>query len=175
VAQPVVTLSGIAPGAVRVRIDRSGTPVDTLDVDPLDQTYSGPVALVAGINSFTARSLDEVGNLSPSSGEPVDVFLAAGATFTVPGRFSPGSEFFIASPERSSGVRIRIFNLDGIEIQRLERGSGDLYFMPWDGTDNTGNMTSSGPYIAVAEIEMDGRVMNRIRKAFVFTRRGPEQ
>jgi len=72
-------------------------------------------------------------------------------------------------------VRIRIFNLDGIEVQRIEQGPGDLYQIPWDGTDRTGNMSSSGPYIAVAEIEVNGAVRDRIKKAFVFTRGAPSQ
>jgi len=172
VTEPFVIVSGQAPEAVKVRIEREGASVDTFDVDPLSFAYSGQVHLQPGINSLTARSLDVAGNQSVVSGAPLDILLVQGNTFEVPSRFIPGGEFLLASSVPASGVRVRIFNLDGVEIQRLEEGPGDLYQISWDGTDTYGNMTSSGPYIAVAEIDVNGSLRDRIRKAFVFTRAG---
>jgi hypothetical protein len=44
--------------------------------------------------------------------------------------------------------------------------------VPWDGQDETGNLASSGPYLAVVEIEdTQGSIREHLRSAFVFTRR----
>jgi len=92
----------------------------------------------------------------------------------VPPRFAPGDEFFVAALDPSARVTVRIFNLDGIEIERLEgQTTGAVHHIPWDGRDQTGNLASSGPCLVLVEIQNAGGVVQeRVRKAFVFTRRG---
>jgi hypothetical protein len=167
-----VTLSGDAPEAVKVQIQRNGTVIDTLDVG-LDSRYSGVVNLVNGSNVFVARSIDAADNVSPPS-RPLEVFSVQGTTVTVPGRFAPGDEFFVALLAPADRILVRIFNLEGIELQRLEAGAGGLYKIPWDGRDRGGSLLTSGPCLAVFDIETGGEIRERVRKAFVFTRRGTE-
>jgi hypothetical protein len=154
-----------------VIIERSAVPVDTFLVDPTDSTFLGTVSLEPGENTFTARSRDLAGNLSDPSSE-VAVYFAVKTTLRIPGRFGPGDEFFLAVLEPAGLVRVRIYNLEGVELRRLESPGGSLVRVPWDGEDSTGNLTASGPYLAVVEIEdTQGRVRERLRSAFVFTRR----
>jgi len=170
----VVTLSGNAPEAVQVQILRGGSPVDTFLVGE-DSRYSGQAVLLPGQNRFAAKSIDAVGHVSPVS-RTVEVFSVEGTTVTVPPRFAPGDEFFVAVLDPASRVTIRIFNLDGIEIQRLEETTAAaVHRVAWDGRDQTGNLTSSGPCLAVIEItDAGGTVRERVKKAFIFTRRGPD-
>lgn len=168
-----VTLSGDAPDAAQVQILRSGAPVDTFAVGT-DSRYSGEAVLLPGQNRFAAKSIDTAGNISPPS-KTVEVFSVQGTTVTVPPRFAPGDEIFVAVLNPSSLVAVRIFNLDGVEIRRLEdTGAAAIHRISWDGRDRTGNLASSGPYLAVIEVQdATGAVRERVRKAFVFTRRGP--
>lgn len=168
-----VTLIGNAPDAVQVQILRSGTAVDTFAVGS-DNTFSGEAVLLPGQNRFAAKSIDVAGNISPPS-KTVEVFSVQGTTVTVPPRFAPGDEIFVAVLNPTSLVAIRIFNLDGVEIRRLEdTGAAAIHRITWDGRDRTGNLVSSGPYLAVIEVQdTSGAVRERVRKAFVFTRRGP--
>jgi hypothetical protein len=164
-----VGISGLAPQAVQVEIQVGGAVVDTFDVDLPDSTFSGQVSLQPGENEIQAVSLDGAGNRSTIS-RPVEIFFLQTATFIVPNRFRPGSEFFLGLVEPASRVVIRIFDLEGVEVQRLEEGAGDLYRIPWDGLDHRGTLTSSGPYLVVAEVNFSGS-SQMIRDRFVFTRR----
>jgi hypothetical protein len=164
-------LSGVAPQAYDVIIDREGEPVDTFLVDTGDSTFLGTATLVPGSNTFTARSRDLAGNLSQASNE-VEVYFTVESTLLIPGRFGPGNEFFLALLEQAGTVRVRIFNLEGVELRRLESPGGTRIRIPWDGKDETGSLASSGPCLAVVEIEdTGGRIRERLRGAFVFTRR----
>jgi hypothetical protein len=164
-------LSGKALLAYDVIIERNGEPVDTFVVDLTDSTFLGTVTLEPGNNEFTARARDLAGNLSDLS-DPVNVFFTVKSTLIIPGRFGPGNEFFLALLDAAGLVRVRIFNLEGIEIRRLESPGGTRIRVPWDGQDETGNLASSGPYLAVVEIEdTQGSIREHLRSAFVFTRR----
>jgi hypothetical protein len=172
VRDPVLQLGGSAPGAIQVEIRTGITPIDTFLV--AEGRFSEAVQLVPGGNTFAAVALDEAGNRSTPS-VPVEVFYVESAFADLPKRFAPGDEFFIGLAEPAVSVLVHIFNLEGVEIQRLDGGSGDLFTIPWDGIDNRGSLSSSGPYIAVIEIVPGGgRPVERLRKAFVFTRRGVE-
>jgi hypothetical protein len=173
-ADPVVRegrilISGLAPGGVAVEAQRNGAAVDTFDVDLPDSTFSGWVPLEPGENEIQVVTLDGAGNRSSVS-RPVEAFFLQTATFIVPNRFRPGSEFFLGLVEPANRVVIRIFDLEGTEIKRLEEGSGDLYRIPWDGLDHLGSLTSSGPYFVVAEVDFSGS-SQMLRDRFVFTRR----
>jgi hypothetical protein len=171
VREPFALLNGEAPGAVAVEIQRGNLAVDTLAVDAQDLTFSGPVAVVAGENIFRAFSLDAAGNRSPPSSPNLTVFFASDNVFSIPGPFTPGDEFFLALLAPADHLTLRIFNLEGMELARLEEGSSEgTYEIPWDGRDSTGEMVSSGPYLAVADVELSGGSRELIRKAFVFGR-----
>ncbi len=167
---PVITLSGIAEGADLVQILLNDAVIDTFTVDGLSH-FSGEVTLAPGENRFTGIGIDLAGNTSRTS-FPVEVFFVEGNVFDVPGRFSPGSEFFVALQGQASLVTVRVFNLDGVEIARVSDGPGDLFRIPWDGTDDTGHLASSGPYIAVVDIDNADGGRQRLKKAFFFSRRG---
>jgi hypothetical protein len=164
-------LTGTAGEAYDVIIERNEEPVDTFLVDPGDSTFLGTVSLDPGENIFVAQGRDLAGNLSEVS-DPVNVFFAVNTTLHIPGRFGPGDEFFLAVLEPAGLVRVRIFNLEGIELRRLESPGGSIVRVPWNGEDQAGNLTSSGPCLAVVEIEdSGGNIRERLRNAFVFTRR----
>jgi len=166
----VVTLSGDAPEAVEVQILRNGAAVDTFAVGA-DSRYSGQAVLAPGLNKFAAKSIDAAGNVSQVS-RTVDVFSVQGTTVTIPPRFAPGDEIFVAVLDPSQ-VLVRLFNLEGVEIQRLSSASAAVHHIVWDGKDRIGALASSGPCLAVVEIQSpSGSVRQRIKKAFIFTRRG---
>jgi hypothetical protein len=165
-------ISGRATDADSVQILRSGTLVQTLAVDPATHRFSGQVTLSQGENQFTAKGFDLAGNVSANSA-PLSVFLVHQTLLTVPPAFSPGSEFFVALLKPADAVTVHIYSLEGIEIQRLEkRGTGDVFHIPWDGTDHTGVITSSGPCLVAVEVEESGSVRERLHKAFIFRRTG---
>jgi hypothetical protein len=164
------TLSGRASEADSVEILRSGTVVDTLAVNPTTHRFSGPVDLTPGENVFTAKGFDLAGNLSPASA-PMSVFLVHQTLLTVPPAFAPGNEFFVALLDPADAVTVHIFTLEGIEIRRLEkRTPGELFRIPWDGKDDTGLLTSSGPCLVAVDVEAAGSVRERLHKAFIFRR-----
>jgi hypothetical protein len=169
----VDTLRGVAEEAVMVIINRGSTPVDTIAVPGVDGKFSGPITLEPGENKFNAVSVDVAGNLSKPSVPDLVIFYVQGDVVQIPGPFTPGKEFFIGLVSPARRLSVRIFNLDGVEIARLEAEGGDLFRIPWDGKDATGALASSGPYLAVVEVvnAASGRT-DRFKKAFVFARRG---
>jgi hypothetical protein len=171
VRDPLLPLSGVAAGSDSVEILRAGAPVDTFSVDPTTFRFQGTVTLQPGSNLLTAKGFDRAGNFSPASAV-LEVFLATGTLFVVPPAFRPGNEFFLALEEPADAVVLRIYSLEGVEVQRLESGAGDLYHIHWDGRDHTGSLVSSGPCLAAVEVEAGGNVRERLRKAFIFTRHG---
>lgn len=168
---PSVTLRGEAPEADSVEVRRGADPVLTLPVT--DERFEGTVPLVPGENRFSVISIDGAGNRSPASAL-VEVFFVDSGFFEIPARFAPGDEFFIGLLDRVEAVAVHIFNLEGVEIRRLDAGSGDLFRIPWDGLDDAGALAASGPYIGVLEIFGGQGRIEVLRKAFVFTRRGSE-
>ncbi len=169
----VDTLRGVAEDAVMVIINRGTTPVDTFAVPLLDGKFSGPITLEPGENKFNAVSVDAAGNTSKPSVPDLVIFFVQGDVVQIPGPFTPGKEFFIGLVSPARQLSVRIFNLDGVEIARLEAEGGDLFHVPWDGKDANGALVSSGPYFAVVEVvdAASGRT-DRFKKAFVFARRG---
>ena len=163
-----VLLTGVAFNAALVEISRDNSPVDTLDV--VESVFEGMVDLIPGANVFQAVALDRAGNRSPRS-SPVDVLFVEDSFVDVPKRFRPGNSFFLGLLEPAQEVTIRIYNLEGLEIRRLTGGPGDLITIPWDGFDNRGNLSSSGPYIALIQIVPVSGSGQTFRQAFVFTRR----
>jgi hypothetical protein len=170
----VDTLRGTAEGSAMVIINRGTTPVDTFMVPSYAATsFSGPVTLEPGENKFNAVSVDSAGNQSKPTIPDLVIFYVQGDVVQIPGPFTPGSTFFVGLLSPARHVTVRIFNLDGVEVARLEAEGGDLYNIPWDGIGNNGSLVSSGPYLAVVEVEdaASGH-LRRFRKAFVFARRG---
>jgi flagellar hook assembly protein FlgD len=171
---PTILLSGIALGADRVEIKTTEAVVDTFPVTSISGSFSGEVPLSPGSNRFTATAIDAAGNTSLAS-KAVEVFFVQGDFLQVPGRFGPGDEFFVGLTESASRVTVHVFNLDGVEIARVESSGGDLVHVTWDGKDSTGNLASSGPYVAAVEIHSAEGGTQWIRKAFIFTRKGTGQ
>jgi hypothetical protein len=174
VVSNTVFLTGTAPGAVLVEISRNGTVADTFDVEPLFFGFADLAALEPGDNRFQAKSIDEAGNISTPS-PFLTVKSVQSTTVVVPPRFAPGDMFSVGLLEPSGEVVIRIFTLEGVEIQRLVNrvSARNIHDIPWDGKDASGNLGTSGPCLAVVDIhDQDGSVRERVRKAFVFTRRG---
>lgn len=169
-----VDVSGNAPEAVTVEIQRNGVVIDSLDVLAGGSAFGGTVPVLARENSLTAISIDRAGNRSAPS-IPVVVFSAQGNVFLTPGRFGPGDAFFVALFQPARNVTVRIFNLEGVEIQQIDGGSGDIFDIFWDGFDNRGVLASSGPYIAVAEVVSTDGSREYLRQAFVFTRTPVEE
>ena len=170
VRTPVITLSGEAEESVIVHILREQTVIDTFTVDAAGR-FSGEVELVPGENTFTAEGVDRAGNVSKPS-PPVQVFFVEGDLFRAPGRFAPGDEFFVGLHEAAARVTVRVFNLEGVEVARLDGGAGDLFHISWDGRDAGGNLLSSGPYLAVVDVDRTDGGRERMRQAFFFSRRG---
>ena len=174
VVTSVATVSGTAVEAIQVQIETPESVVDTFDVDLLDSSFSGQVSLEPGENVFFARSIDTAGNLSMAS-EQIQIFSAQSTVVSAPPRFGPGDEFFVALLQPADEVTVRIFNLAGVELQRIDAGAGDIYQIAWDGRDHTGNLATSGPCLAVFDVrDSNNGVRERVRKAFVFTRRGSQ-
>ena len=166
-----ITLSGVAVGADQVEIKAADTVVDTFEVTSISGGFSGEVSLVPGSNRFTAVGIDAAGNTSLAS-KSVEVFYVQGDFLQVPGRFEPGSEFFLGLTEAALQITVHVYNLEGVEIVRLEGPAGDLVHIPWDGKDSTGSLASSGPYVAAVEVRGAEGGTQWIRKAFIFTRTG---
>jgi hypothetical protein len=97
-----------------------------------------------------------------------------GSFLEIPAPFTPGAEFFVGFVEPVGALVIHILNLEGVEIARLDAGAGDLFRVAWSGNDARGGLASSGPYLAVAEgTPASGGGPQRLREAFVFSRRAP--
>ncbi len=171
---PSIVLSGIAVGADQVEIKTADVVVDTFEVTSISGSFSGEVSLIPGSNRFTAVGIDAAGNTSLAS-KSVEVFFVQGDFLQVPGRFGPGSEFFLGLTESAPQITVHVFNLEGVQIARLEGTAGDLVRIPWDGKDSTGGLASSGPYVAAVEIRSAEGDIRWIRKAFIFTRKGAGQ
>ncbi|NNF08467.1 MAG: hypothetical protein HKN21_17025 [Candidatus Eisenbacteria bacterium] len=144
-----------------------GTAVDTFDV--VGDRFSDLVTLNEGENRIQVVAIDAAGNRTTPS-VPVEVFFVQSAFTDIPKRFGPGSEFFIGLLEPANRLLIHIFNLEGMLLQRIEGGAGDLVNIPWDGRDDRGQLLSSGPYIAVVEAFLNSGEVVRTRSAFVFSR-----
>jgi len=171
---PTVLVNGVAVGSDRVEIKNNDTVVDTFQVTSISGAFSGEVALAAGSNRLIGTGIDAAGNTSLAS-KVVEVFFVQGDFLQVPGRFGPGDEFFLGLTESAARVTVHVFNLEGVEIARLDGSPGDLVHIPWNGKDSSGSLASSGPYVAAAEIQAAGGGTRWMRKAFIFTRKGTGQ
>ncbi len=149
-------------------ISRGTTVLDS--VAATDGIFTDTVNLLGGENKFTAVVVDATGNASKPSKE-LDVFLVENDFLQIPGPFTPGDAFFLGLVEPARSVTLRIYDLDGVEVARLEGESGDSFHLQWNGLDSGGSLVSSGPYIAALQVQPEQGASFWVRKPFVFSRR----
>lgn len=73
-----------------------------------------------------------------------------------------------------SGIRIRIFSLEGLEVKRLfgEIGGASTVICRWDGRDEASNLVPTGIYICLAEYMCGGGGVCRREKCCIVVVRG---
>jgi hypothetical protein len=79
-----------------------------------------------------------------------------------------------SAAESESGFFVRIFDIEGREVNRLyaEEGGAKIFSCSWDGRDMDGGMVDTGLYICVAEYSsMGGGVCRREKKGIAVYRK----
>jgi len=171
VKEPLLEIGGIALGSTEVEIKINNVSVDTFLVAA--DRFQGTVELALGENRIAALGYDAAGNRSPQS-SVASVVLVGENRIDIPARFSPGDAFTVAVLEPVDRIELRLFNLEGTQIQEIVREpAASLNLIVWDGHDDRGELASSGPYIVVADVFLTRGTTDRLRQAFVFTRVGP--
>lgn len=147
-----ITVSGLAPGSVRVDIRRNNTVVDTARVGAGDR-FTKSIALVPGNNAIIVDGFDPAGNKTTSS-VSVTVFYVAQASLSIPAPFRPGSTLQVATARPAVRVSVELWTLGGDLAAIIEdTASRDLYTLTWNGTDAGGTRINSGPLVALIRID----------------------
>ena len=165
-----VDLSGTAPDAFRIEIERDGEAVAEAPVDSLTDGFDVTVPLVMGRNALTAVAFDQFGHASaPSS--LLELFRLDDVRVRIASRVRPGDAIEVTLERRPTRIDLDIFNLSGDLIwQGSEIDPGEAHSFSWNGRNRSGELVLSGPYVARVTIHENGG--NRaVNKAFVFTRK----
>jgi hypothetical protein len=74
-----------------------------------------------------------------------------------------------ALEEGETGLMVRIFNLDGLEIRRIfgENGGARVLSCRWDGRMNEGSLARTGLYVCLVEFVRTGGGVCRKEKTCI--------
>ena len=127
--------------------------------DPFELT------LTEGLNEFWATGGDRAGNISSISNR-VRTTLDPATGITYPEVFRGPNTIQVVSAETASSVTLEIYDIRGERIKRLSvPGPGTSFDIPWDLTNDDGEMVKNGPCLMVIVIETaSGRTVD---KAFI--------
>jgi hypothetical protein len=123
-----------------------------------------------GTHTVVAQSEDHAGNVSPRSA-PVSFVYQEILGVVLPERFTGGQYLQVNLTKPASQVLLRIYDLSGRLVKRLEDPSTKtIYEFRWDLSDQSGNPVGSGPYVVNVEADYtDGSKLSK-RLAMVVTR-----
>ncbi|MBD3160616.1 MAG: hypothetical protein GF346_00660 [Candidatus Eisenbacteria bacterium] len=141
-----IRMSGTAPAAARVAIQRNDTFQFTVEVDE-DDRFETLVDLVEGSNKLGGYAEDEVGNKTVPGSSQIVLYVAE-AAFTYPTPLRPGDEIVARDTAGIDAVDVEIYNLEGDLIRRIESDGGGLEVrLAWSGLDRNGDRVQPGYYL----------------------------
>jgi len=150
-----------------VRVFRNGAQVDSV-FTLLVQTLEREVALVPGLNVFTATAVDGADNVSPPSNEVRVTFEDETGLF-IPVPFHPNDVFGLNLAEAAAEATLRIFDMTGELVVKLEHNfAARNYVFHWDGLNGDGIDVKRGPLVAVADAENPDGTTVIMREIFLF-------
>lgn len=169
VTATVLTLTGNAPGATTVEIQRDdGTPVSARAPVESD-AFSVVATLSEGWNHLVAVAYDAFDRRSPASSE-VSVFRATEVQLEVSARHRPGDIIRVSTTEAPGRVDVDIYNLSGGHIWHdTTQDPGEAHEFIWDGRNRSGDVVHTGPYVVRVTIDLGSRT-EVLTKAIIFTR-----
>jgi len=152
----------------RVRVYRGGTVIDSVFTALLEERFQRDVPLQVGGNLFTITLVDGANNESAHSNAVRVTFDNSGGLF-IPAPLRPGDAFAVNLTREADGVELRLYDLSGNLVVRLEdRARRQYYQITWDGRNADGADARKGPLVAVATISYADGGRETIRQIFLL-------
>lgn len=153
--QQVAQLAGTcAEAGIDVRLYEDGDERQTVAVNA-SGAFSAYVTLSAGVHDWTARGVDETGNLSPPSAA-LSIAYRPGPALAIPGRLRgrPGETIQINTAEDAASVTLRFYALTGGLVRVIEASGGPREFAAdWDLRDDAGRDLLDGLYVVNVRVD----------------------